>query len=749
MKNLFSKLAAVAALTLAFACGNDSPVAPPHNIATTGVELNQKTLYLMRGDVKGLRALLLPSSATNRSVAWTTSDASVATVVGNGLDAAITAHAAGAAAITVKAADGAAASTCTVIVEDRVVHVAGVAVDRQAMSLVPGGFGRLTATVQPFEATNKGVTWTSSDAGVATVSGSGSTVFVTAGASTGSATITATTADGGKTATCAVTVNTYTVPVTGVSLNNASLDVANHGTATLTAAVNPPNAADTSVSWSTSDASVATVAGGAGMGATITAIGPGQATITVAASGFKATCAVRVYVVMPTAITLDKTTMDVALRGGGVALSATLSPTNVTERNVSWTSSDTSVLAVSGSGPSAMLSPVAPGNAVITAKASDVVATCAVRVIDKPKVVQIKPHTPAFTGYNSTFAVKTDGSLWAWGVNTFGQLGVGDTTLRSVPTKVGADTDWASIAAGSYHTAAIKNDGSLWVWGLNSNGQLGLGDTTDRSVPTRVGAETDWATVAVGSNHTMAIKKDGSLWAFGRNVYGYLGLGDTVTRNVPTRVSTGTNWAAVVCSVYHTVGLRDDGSLWAWGDNAAGRLGLGDTAQRTSPVQVGTAEDWRALAVGESHTLAIKSNGSLWAWGSNASSKLGISDAAQRLSPTMVGTDVDWVSVGGGGSHTAALKKDGSAWAWGSNYYGQVGDGTATNEFAAPTRVAANEMGTVSAMLVGGNHNAAVRSDGSLWTWGNNSLGQLGDNLGTTTRNLPYLVDTGFRVPKP
>jgi hypothetical protein len=185
-----------------------------------------------------------------------------------------------------------------------------------------------------------------------------------------------------------------------------------------------------------------------------------------------------------------------------------------------------------------------------------------------------------------TIAIKTDGTLWVWGDNFYGQLGLGDTTNRYTPTKVGTDTNWAYVSAGCANTIAIKTDGTLWAWGWNYTGQLGLGDTTNRYTPTQVGSDTNWAYVSAGDSHTVAIKKDGTLWAWGDNFYGQLGLGDTTDRYTPTLVGSDTNWAYVSAGLYHTIAIKTNGTLWAWGRNNFGQLGLGDTTNRYSPTLV-------------------------------------------------------------------------------------------------------------------------------------------------------------------
>ena len=290
-----------------------------------------------------------------------------------------------------------------------------------------------------------------------------------------------------------------------------------------------------------------------------------------------------------------------------------------------------------------------------------------------------------------TVAIKNDGSLWAWGSNRYGQLGddgptVGKTDPNPNPIPIGTDTNWETISAGSYHTAAIKTDGSLWAWGTNGFGQLGDSTNTTRNSPNHIGTETNWKTVSAGSYHTAAIKTDGSLWAWGRNYSGQLGDGngdetDGYNKSSPVLIDSGP-WKAVFARYDTTVAIKNDGTLWAWGYNSSGQLGDGTTTNRNSPVELATEYKefkWLSVSVGGLHTVAIKTDGSLWAWGDNISGQFGIPGKRYSVIPVQVGKDTNWKAVFAGYAHTVAIKNDGTLWAWGWNEYGQLGDGGTRN----------------------------------------------------------------------
>jgi alpha-tubulin suppressor-like RCC1 family protein len=292
-------------------------------------------------------------------------------------------------------------------------------------------------------------------------------------------------------------------------------------------------------------------------------------------------------------------------------------------------------------------------------------------------------------GQRSTIATKTDGTLWAWGFNSQGQCAQNDafTNSRSSPTQVGVATNWSLVSAGSYHLAAIKTDGTLWVWGINNQGQLGLNDTANRSSPTQVGVATNWSKINGGAFITFAGKTDGTLWAWGHNQFGRLGLNDTNSRSSPVQVGVATNWSRFEVDSYHTAATKTDGTLWLWGSNGYGQFGNNSRFDyRSSPVQLGATTNWSQIDVGQYQTTATKTDGTLWVWGRNTQGTLGLNDTASRSSPTQSGTGTNWSMISTSVYNNLATKTDGTLWSWGRNTNGQLGQNDTASR-SSPTQI--------------------------------------------------------------
>lgn len=334
-----------------------------------------------------------------------------------------------------------------------------------------------------------------------------------------------------------------------------------------------------------------------------------------------------------------------------------------------------------------------------------------------------------------------------------------DGTTSNAPVQVSNLSGVKDIADGVCIGLALKTDGTVWAWSNNDHGQLGNGTTTPSSTPVQVSNLSGVKAIAVGEEHGLALKTDGTVWAWGYNNHGQLGDGSTTDRYVPVQVSNLSGVKAVAAGRYHSIALKEDGTVWVWGWNASGQLGDGSTTDRYMPVQVkgqpltnklstssliippvagNYLSGVKAIAGGESHSLALKEDGTVWAWGSNDRAQLGNGIIAKSNTPVRVSNLSGVKAVAGGDNHNLALEEDGTVWAWGYNVSGQLGNGTNTTKSNTPVQV--SNLGGVKALAAGGLHSLALKTDGTVWAWGDNEFGQLGIGTYSPGTNTPVEV---------
>ena len=345
-------------------------------------------------------------------------------------------------------------------------------------------------------------------------------------------------------------------------------------------------------------------------------------------------------------------------------------------------------------------------------------------------------------GHDHSIAKKLDGTLWSWGLDTTGQLGNSSiSTSTSNPEKIGTDTNWDKISAGYYHNLALKTDGTLWAWGSNSYGELGNGTLSIQKEPIQIGTRNDWKYISAGGNHSLAIKTDGTLWAWGRNDNtGQLGDGTTINKNKPVQIGTDTDWAVVSAGDHHSAGVKTDGTLFMWGSNDEGQFGVGAGNTKGSLTPLSTANvasktTWKTISCGNFHTIGIKTDGTMWGSGTNSRGQLGIGSIVSQNTFTKIGTSANWIMVSAGMFNSIAISSNGTtsqskAYSWGANDLGQSGDNT-NIDILAPVLIA-NIFGNTDNYLrvsAGGNHTLTILS--TSWNpvlcSGKNDFGQLGD----------------------
>lgn len=332
-------------------------------------------------------------------------------------------------------------------------------------------------------------------------------------------------------------------------------------------------------------------------------------------------------------------------------------------------------------------------------------------------------------GSNHTVAVKADGTVWTFGQNSFGALGdptLGNGAVRTSPAQVAGITDVVAVAAGSSHTLALRRNGTLWAWGRNLSGELGDGSGAQKNSPVQVASLTDVAAIAAGASLSLAVKRDGSVWQWGSDTvtnYGGVPVQKAGLHGV-TSIALGPNFALAVQSD-GAVG----GTLWSWGNNQTGQLGDGTGASRSGPV--GIATNITAAAAGNFFAYGVQTDGTALTWGLNNEYQFGDGTTASRYRPGPIPGLTGVSSLATGSSSGNSLHTNGTVSGWGTNYYGQIGDKTGNTR---PAPVRAEVLSVVRLAGYGlAYHRAAVLGDGSLWTWGKNDLGNLGD--GTTTTN--------------
>jgi alpha-tubulin suppressor-like RCC1 family protein len=344
-------------------------------------------------------------------------------------------------------------------------------------------------------------------------------------------------------------------------------------------------------------------------------------------------------------------------------------------------------------------------------------------------------------GFHSLY-VTSAGTVKASGTNSSGQLGDGTTTNSTTHVATLNLTGITEVAAGTTnHSLALKSDGTVWSFGSNGSGQLGDGTGTSRSTPVQVTGLTGVVQIGAGSVYSAALKSNGTVWCWGSNSVGQLGIGSLspATSNTAVQVTGLTGVKAISVGSSFCMALKDDGTVWSWGDNSTGQLGINNTTASSSPVQATGVTDVAKITAGYYHAMALKGNGTLLVWGRNQEGQLGLgTSGTNSLTAQTLSGFGPVVSMAGGSSHAMAILSDGSVWAWGDDTSGALGDSAAASSSTVPVFVAGFPA-TAACVNGGGAGSMAVESNGRLWSWGSNSAGRLGDGS-TTTRFMPVYI---------
>ena len=296
---------------------------------------------------------------------------------------------------------------------------------------------------------------------------------------------------------------------------------------------------------------------------------------------------------------------------------------------------------------------------------------------------------------SASFAITSSGTLWATGANFFGSLGNGNATPTTTFQQIGNQSNWKVIDGDEDFTIALKTNNTLWAWGHNNYHQLGNGNTTDSYTPIQISPDADWRMIeSAGNDASFALKNNGTMWGWGNNNSFILGDDNIFSYlATPTQINTDNDWRTITCGTSHALAIKTNGTLWAWGDYGFGQTGIDLNNLPAGwlgphvPRQIGTDNNWQSLAAGAKTSMGIKTDGTLWVWGVNNVNQLGDgTNINRRFVPYQIGTDTNWASINSGFQYCIALKTDGSMWAWGDNTYGQLGNGT-TDNILVPTLV--------------------------------------------------------------
>lgn len=310
---------------------------------------------------------------------------------------------------------------------------------------------------------------------------------------------------------------------------------------------------------------------------------------------------------------------------------------------------------------------------------------------------------------------------------------VGRSASVTLPLPV---TAWTSVSVGAFQGCGLQSDHTVWCWGADDFGQSGstgnLGSMDPNKTPTQLGSDSDWVSLAAGDFHTCGIRSNGTAWCWGSNESGELGTSSNIGTNnpnpKPSQVGTATDWAQLSAGRWHTCGVRTDATLWCWGSNSDGQLGS-DPDSSPEPVQVGTDADWVQVSAGGWHTCAVKIDQTLWCWGANDFGQLGVAPDAgtPTVQPAPQQVNGSWATVAAGDRYTCATRTHGTLWCWGRNTDGQLGD--ATNVGSDTPNPDPHQVGVDTdwaGLAAGVNHTCAVKTGGTTWCWGDNAFGETG-----------------------
>lgn len=338
-------------------------------------------------------------------------------------------------------------------------------------------------------------------------------------------------------------------------------------------------------------------------------------------------------------------------------------------------------------------------------------------------------------GSNHTLALKSDGSVWSWGSNSSGQLGIQSAAVSPSPRMVSSINSITSISTGNSFSLALRSDGTVWAWGQNTIGQLGNSAITGyQNIPKKIEGLTDITAISAGNTHALALKSDGTVWAWGSNMNGELGTGSSTNSYTPVKINSLTNVKSISAGMFYSIAVKTDGSVWVWGTNYSGQLGDGTTTNRTTPVKLSGISQVTSVSAGEFHVIALKEDGTVWAWGQNDNGQLGDGTYTSRKSPVKI-PNLNNIKQVSAGMYYSMARSESSLYTWGDNMSGQLGN---NSSMPSKTPVVVSSLSEITDIDAGSQHGGAVTKTG-LFMWGSNNFGQLGNGF-TSNSRIPVVV---------
>jgi alpha-tubulin suppressor-like RCC1 family protein len=354
-------------------------------------------------------------------------------------------------------------------------------------------------------------------------------------------------------------------------------------------------------------------------------------------------------------------------------------------------------------------------------------------------------------------AIQNDGTLWGWGSSSDLGIGLPSIPYYITPIQIGTQNNWADISAGENFSLGIKNDGSLWAWGSFPDPAIGGNNTTNLNTyyPVQIGNDYDWIEVSAGGQHALGLKSNNTLWAWGLNNTGQVGNGlstctfcPPIYQTTPLQIGSDNDWKQISAGANFSGAIKFNGTLWCWGDNTANFVNNGLPLNNT-PIQIGTDTSWSQLDFGNySHLLALKTDGTIWSWGYDITTD---TPFVVIPIPSQIGTNNYWTDISAGADHDLAIKNDGTVWSWGRNYIGQMGNGNVGGVQTLPQMILSSINNNFIKISGGMEFSSGIKSDGTLWAWGSNGLGQMGigNNLNQATPQTVNCTTLAiFEAPK-